>query len=155
MVKQFYPVLIAMVVVPLTLQAEVFRTVDEEGNITYTDSPSANPSEVEKIEIHPGPSEESISEAMERNKAIRKAMEEAREKRLEAQTSGKERLGEAKKEVEEAEKRLSEMQEIGDDDRQTLQGGKSFIKPDYYERVKKAEKELEEARKRYKSLRGY
>ncbi|MES9854654.1 MAG: DUF4124 domain-containing protein [Candidatus Thiodiazotropha sp. L084R] len=155
MVKQFYPVLIAMMVAPLALQADVFRTVDEEGNVTYTDSPSANPSKVEKIEIAPGPSEESISNTMERNNAIRKAMEEAREKRLEARTSSQGRLEEAKKAVDEAEKKLSQMEEMGDDDRQTLQGGKSFIKPEYYERVKKAQQELDEAKKRYKSLRGY
>ena len=155
MVRLYNPLVIAMLLIPLMLQAEVFRTVDEEGNVTYTDTPSANPSEVEKIEIEPGPSAESISNTMQRNHAIRKAMEEARKKRLEARNESKESLEQAEKEVEDAKKKLSEMEKLSDDDRQYLQGGKSFIKPEYYERVKEARKELEEAKKRYKKLRGY
>jgi peptidoglycan hydrolase CwlO-like protein len=129
--------------------------VDEQGNITYTDSPPADPKRVEKVEIQPGPSEESISDTMERNRAIRKAMEKAQEKRLEKSTERKDRLAKAEEDVEKAKKQLAAMEEMGEDDRQYLQGGKSYIRPEYFERVKKAQRELDEAKKRLKKIRGY
>ncbi|MEW8498901.1 MAG: DUF4124 domain-containing protein, partial [Candidatus Thiodiazotropha taylori] len=95
------------------------------------------------------------SDTMERNRAIRKAMEEAQEKRLEKSTARKDRVSKAEQEVEEAEKQLAAMEELGDDDRQQLQGGKSYIRPEYFERVKKAQRELDEAKKRLKKIRGY
>jgi hypothetical protein len=155
MVKKIYPLVALAMVLPLTLSAEVYRTIDEQGNVTYTDSPQVDPKKIEKIEIQPGPSEESISDTMERNRAIRKAMEEAQEKRLEKSTARKDRLTKAEQEVEEAEKNLAAMEELGDDDRQSLQGGKSYIRPEYFERVKKAQRELDEAKKRLKEIRGY
>jgi hypothetical protein len=155
MAKQHYRLLIGLMIIPLSIQAEVFRSVDEHGNVTYTDSPPVDRSKVERVEIAPGPSAESLSNTLERNRAIRKAMEEAREKRLEKQVSKDEKLTKAKEDVEEAEKKLEEMRKIGDDDRQFLTGGKSFIKPEYYERVKQAQQELDEAKKRLKKLRGY
>jgi predicted membrane-bound mannosyltransferase len=147
--------LIGLMIIPFSIQAEVYRSVDEHGNVTYTDNPPANRSKVEKVEIAPGPSAESLNNTLERNQAIRKAMEEAREKRLEKQISKEERLEKAKKDVEEAEKKLEEKEKIGDDDRQFLTGGKSFIKPGYYERVKKAQQEVDEAKKRLQKIRGY
>ncbi|MBW9257317.1 MAG: DUF4124 domain-containing protein [Candidatus Thiodiazotropha sp. (ex. Lucinisca nassula)] len=155
MVKKLYPLVTVVLLLPLTLTAEVYRTVDEDGNVTYTDTPPADPQNVERVEIQPGPSEESISDTMERNRAIRKAMEEVQEKRLEKSTARKDRVSKAEQEVEEAEKQLSAMEELGDDDRQQLQGGKSYIRPEYFERVKKAQRELDEAKKRLKKIRGY
>ncbi|MCG8098845.1 MAG: hypothetical protein B6D71_11190 [gamma proteobacterium symbiont of Stewartia floridana] len=155
MVKKLYPLVTVVLLLPLTLTAEVYRTVDEHGNVTYTDSPPADQNKVERVEIQPGPSAESISDTMERNRAIRKAMEEAQEKRLEKSTARKDRVSKAEQEVEEAEKQLTAMEELGDDDRQQLQGGKSYIRPEYFERVKKAQRELDEAKKRLKKIRGY
>jgi DNA repair exonuclease SbcCD ATPase subunit len=155
MVKKLYLLVTVVLVLPLTLGAEVYRTVDEQGNITYTDSPPADPKQVEKVEIQPGPSEESISDTMERNRAIRKAMEKAQEKRLEKSTERQDRLAKAEEDVEKAKKQLAAMEELGEDDRQHLQGGKSYIRPEYFERVKKAQRELDEAKKRLKKIRGY
>ncbi|MCG8018729.1 MAG: hypothetical protein JAY97_21205, partial [Candidatus Thiodiazotropha sp. 'RUGA'] len=74
---------------------------------------------------------------------------------LEKSTASKDRVSKAEQEVEEAEKQLAAMEELGDDDRQQLQGGKSYIRPEYFERVKKAQRELDEAKKRLKKIRGY
>jgi DNA repair exonuclease SbcCD ATPase subunit len=92
---------------------------------------------------------------MERNRAIRKAMEKAQEKRLEKSTERQDRLAKAEEDVEKAKKQLAAMEELGEDDRQHLQGGKSYIRPEYFERVKKAQRELDEAKKRLKKIRGY
>ncbi|MCU7920142.1 MAG: DUF4124 domain-containing protein [Candidatus Thiodiazotropha sp. (ex Epidulcina cf. delphinae)] len=145
-----------LAVLPLLVQAgEVYRSVDAEGNVTYTDKPSSADSAVERIELPPGPSAESVRDTVERNSAIRKAMEEAQEKRLEQRASREERMAKARKALDEAEEKLKQTKEIGEDDRQTFVGGKSRIRPEYFERVQKAKDELEAARKRFKETRGY
>ena len=155
MAKQRYALLAVLMAVPLCIQAEVYRSVDEQGNVTYTDTPAAGDSSSERIEFPPGPSEESIRDTEERNSAIRKAMEEAREERLEKQATREERLDKARMDMDKAEQELTRVKELSDDDRQTLVGGGSYIKPEYYERVKRAEDELEAAKKRFKEIRGY
>ncbi|MCM8856859.1 MAG: DUF4124 domain-containing protein [Candidatus Thiodiazotropha sp.] len=143
-------------VLPMWIQAgDVYRSVDAEGNVTYTDTPQGDDASAERIEVHPGPSAESILETEERNAAIRQAMEEAQEKRMEKKASREERMAKARKELDEAEEMLSKTKEFSDDDRQTFVSGKSRIRPEYYERVKKTEAVVEAARKRFKALRGY
>jgi hypothetical protein len=155
MVKQIYLIFLGLIVVSISLQAEIFQSVDENGNVVFTDSPPADAINYEKVEIAPAPSQESISDTMERNKAIRKALDEAQEKRLEKQTTKQARLDKAIKDVEEAKKRVTEAEKIGEDDRQGLQGGKSIIRPEYFENLKKTQQELEAAKKRLKEIRGY
>ncbi|MBT3046610.1 MAG: DUF4124 domain-containing protein [gamma proteobacterium symbiont of Ctena orbiculata] len=141
---------------PAWLQAgDVYRTVDADGNVTYTDSPPAADASVEKIEIHPGPSEASRLDTERRNAAIRKAVEEAQAERQERQATRDERLGQARKELEEAEENLKQSKEIGDDDRQYFTGGRSRIRPEYFDRIKEAEDKVDAARKNYKEIRGY
>ncbi|MEW8052238.1 MAG: DUF4124 domain-containing protein [Candidatus Thiodiazotropha sp.] len=145
-----------IVALPALLQAgDVYRSVDAEGNVTYTDTPPKTDGSVEKIEIQPGPSEASRLDTEERNAAIRKAMEEARAKRLERKASREERLSKAREELEDAEADLKRTKELGDDDRQYLSGGRSRIKPEYFDRIKEAEDKVEAARKNFKEIRGY
>ncbi|MEW8584176.1 MAG: DUF4124 domain-containing protein, partial [Candidatus Thiodiazotropha sp.] len=85
--------LAACIFLPTWLQAgDVYRTVDAEGNVTYTDSPPAVDASAEKIEIHPGPSEASRLDTVRRNAAIRKAVEEAQAERLEKEAAHDARL---------------------------------------------------------------
>ncbi len=141
---------------PALIQAgDVYRSVDADGNVTYTDNPPANGGLVEKVEILPGPSEASRLDTERRNAEIRKAMEDARTKRLEKSASKEERLSKARKELDEAEEDLKRSRELGEGDRQFLSGGKSRIRPEYFERIKEAESKVEAARKNFKELRGY
>jgi hypothetical protein len=135
--------------------ADVYRSVDAEGNVTYTDSPPESDGSVEKVEIHPGPSEASRLDTERRNNAIRKAMEEARSKRLEQKASQEERLTKARKELDQAEEELKSTKVLGEDDRQYMTGGRSRIRPEYFDRIKEAEAKVEAARKNFKELRGY
>jgi hypothetical protein len=82
-------------------------------------------------------------------------MEDARTKRLEKSASKEERLSKARKELDEAEEDLKRSRELGEGDRQFLSGGKSRIRPEYFERIKEAESKVEAARKNFKELRGY
>ncbi|MET0049957.1 MAG: DUF4124 domain-containing protein [Candidatus Thiodiazotropha sp.] len=156
MPKLGYGLCVGLMLVPLVLSAgEVFRTVDSEGNVTYTDTPPDNGMKTQRVEIHEGPSQESIRHTQERNDAIRKAMEEARDQRLEKEASRREMLESAQDAVDKAEQNLKETQEMNDDDRENVVGGRSRIRPEYFERVKKAEDELKAARDHLKDVRGY
>jgi hypothetical protein len=137
------------------LAGDVYRSVDADGNVSYTDSPTKTDTKVEKVEIQPGPSEASRIDTEQRNAAIRKAMEEAQAKRREKQASRDERLSKARKELEDAEETLKQRKELGEGDRQYLSGGRSRIRPEYFERLKEAEEAVEAARKKYKEARGY
>jgi hypothetical protein len=145
-----------IMVLPVHLMAdEVYRSVDADGNVTYTDYPPEADTSVEKIDLPPTPSEESRLNTEERNAAIRKAMEEAREKRLKKEAGRNALVSKALEELEEAEEELKQAKEMGEDDRQTMLGGRSRIKPEYYERVEEAEAKVEAARKKLKEIRGY
>ncbi len=156
MPKQRYALWVGLMLIPFVLSAgEVFRSVDEEGNVTYTDTPPENGAKTQRVEIEEGPSQESIRHTLERNEAIRKAMEEARDKRLEKEASHRERLEKAQQAVDKAEEELKQTSEMNDDDRQTLVGGQSRIRPEYFERVKQAEEALKAAKEHLKDVRGY
>jgi hypothetical protein len=154
-IRILLPALFIMTLPVHLLADDVYRSVDADGNVTYTDKPLEVDSSVEKVELLPTPSEASRLETEERNAAIRKAMEEAREKRLEKEAGRNALVSNALKELEEAEEELKQAKEIDEGDRQTLLGGRSRIKPEYFERVEEAEAKVETARKKLKEIRGY
>lgn len=150
------PLVLIILTLPVHLSAgDVYRAVDAEGNVTYTDSLPETDSSVEKIEIQPGPSDASRRDSEKRNEAIRKAMEEARSKRLEKEASRNVEISEARKALEQAEEELKRAKKIDEDDRQYLSGGRSRLSPQYLERIKEAEANVETARKKFKEVRGY
>jgi hypothetical protein len=154
-IRILLPALFIMALPVHLLADDVYRSVDADGNVTYTDKPPEADSSVEKIELAPTPSEASRLETEERNAAIRKAMEKARDKRLEKEAGRSALVSKALKELEEAEEELKRAKEIGEGDRQTLLGGRSRIKTEYFERVEEAEAKVEAARKKLKEVRGY
>ncbi|MDX1594362.1 MAG: DUF4124 domain-containing protein [Gammaproteobacteria bacterium] len=73
---------LACLLAPPTGAAEVYRSVDESGHVTFSDSPPADAVEVAPVEIEPGPSEAEVRAAHERLEAGREqlaAMKAARE----------------------------------------------------------------------------
>jgi small-conductance mechanosensitive channel len=138
---------------PIT--AEIYRHVDADGNVTYTDEPPAGTQDVEEVVLPPSPSPETISETETRNQQILRAADEADKKRTDEKRKKQATIAQKKKQLEEAEKRLEEAKVIQDGDRQNLAGGKRRISPDYFARVKAAKEEVEKARKALRKARGY
>jgi hypothetical protein len=134
---------------------EIYRTVDEQGNVTFTDTPPAGGVEVERVELPSGPSEQVRQEAEQRNQKILNAAERAEQKREQEKAQKETRVKAAEQQLQEAQARLAEAKVIKDEDRQNLAGGKRRINPDYFERVKQAELEVEQARKALREARGY
>jgi hypothetical protein len=135
--------------------AEVYRSVDAEGNVTYTDSPMAGDKSAEKVELPPGPSPDAIKESEVRHQEIRRAADQAERKRLGEEKNENEPVSQARKALAEAEAKLADAKVIKDEDRQNLAGGRRRISPDYFDRLKAAEAAVESARKHLREVRGY
>lgn len=67
---------------PLAASAQVYRSVDDQGQVTFSDTPPAGAVAVEPVEIAPGPSAAQVQASQERFEAERATLEalaEARE----------------------------------------------------------------------------
>lgn len=139
---------------PLQVAGEVYRTVDEAGNVTYTDIPPQGNVSSERVEIPPAPSPERLRRSEQRNQEILRAAQEAKRKRQQQKVQRESRISDARKQLAEAETKLEQTRVIQDEDRQNLAGGKRRIHPDYFERVKQAEADVEAARKALRRAQG-
>ena len=135
--------------------AEIYRSVDAEGNVTFTDEPPVGGQAAERVILPPGPSPESVRDTEMRNREIRRAAENADRKRIDEKRKRDAKVAQAKKQLQEAEAKLEETKVIQDEDRQNLAGGKRRIHPDYFSRVNAAKEEVEKARKALREARGY
>ena len=65
---------------------QVYRSVDPQGNIIYSDNPPADAAQIQNVELPPGPTEEQVEQAQQRGRAIQESADkmaserEAREK---------------------------------------------------------------------------
>lgn len=153
------PVIVKIFLLTLALPSlasggEVYRMVDESGQVIFTDTPPSNATDMERIPLPPGPSAASVREAEAREEAIRRELESIETQREKKQKDRASRLSQAEKELAEAEARLISSKEFKEGDRQTFVGGKSRIRPEYFQRVKEAEEAVETARKRRVRIRN-
>ncbi|MCU7811134.1 MAG: DUF4124 domain-containing protein [Candidatus Thiodiazotropha sp. (ex Notomyrtea botanica)] len=135
--------------------AEIYRSLDAEGNVTYTDVPPEGEQAAEKVTLPPEPSPEAIRETELRNMEIRRAADGASRKRLEEKRKQSAKVEQARKMLAEAEEKLAETKVIRDEDRQNMAGGKRRVHPDYFARVNAAKLEVDKARKALRKARGY
>ena len=67
------PLLLLAVALPAS--AQVYRSVDEQGNVIFSDSPPDDAVEVAPVEIRPGPDDTQVRATRERLDAQREALE--------------------------------------------------------------------------------
>jgi multidrug efflux pump subunit AcrA (membrane-fusion protein) len=146
---------ITLLSLPVLSVGEVYRSVDEAGNVTYTDTPPEEGAQVERVELPPPPSPERLRQSEQRHQEILRAAEKSKIERQQQRVEREANISQARNELAEAEARLEQAKIIQDEDRQNLSGGKRRIHPDYFARVKKAEAEVEAARKKLREVRGY
>ena len=70
--------LVLLTLAPGLTTAQVYRSVDEKGNVIYSDKPSPGAVESAPVEIQPGPTEAQVQEAQERVEAVRERFEAQR-----------------------------------------------------------------------------
>ena len=72
---------ITLLLLPTVLHAQVYRSVDEAGNVTFSDNPPEGAVEVAPVEIPPGPPADQVREAQERAEANRLQLDQLRSER--------------------------------------------------------------------------
>ena len=131
----------------------VYRSVDAEGNVTFSSQPLQDAKEVEQVEIAPGPSEESQKEAMQRQQRLIDLAAGARKEREEKEEARRSKVEDAEQSVKDAEQALKDAKVITPDDRRGG-AGSGMIAPGYNDRVKQAEDQLAEAKRELSKARS-
>ena len=97
MIKLSSPLIFLLTV--STAQAAPVKSVDEHGNVTYSDEPVAGAVATEVVPVDPAPPEERVEAAKERAEEIQRLADEARQERLKKEElAAKERAEKAKAE---------------------------------------------------------
>lgn len=145
-------VLAAVALTGVSEAKSVYKTVDAEGNVSYTDQPP--PSEfvdAHRFELPPDLTpEQRAAAAAEHEKVMREADIEGTRK---APRPSAAQMREAERRVREARDRLANYEVVRDDDWGGTQQGKRGLKPAYSVRVDAAKKQLAEAQAELDRLR--
>jgi hypothetical protein len=144
-------ILLLMVIAAAAFQVSAetaYRSVDEHGNVTFSDTPVSGAAQEEKVKIDaPAPSAASQQETRQREAELQKAASQAGATTSAGQADKKKAAGQN---VQDAEKRLEDASQVGEGDRVGTAGGGSRLTPEYQERVREAEAEVDKARKQAK-----
>ncbi|MFV1972296.1 MAG: DUF4124 domain-containing protein [Thiohalobacterales bacterium] len=125
-----------------------YRSVDEQGNVTFSDTPVSGAAQEEKVRIDaPAPTAKDLQETRQREAELQKAAGQAGASRAASQVD---RGKTASQNVREAEKRLEDTRQVREGDRRGTAGGGSRLTPEYQERVREAEAEVDRARQQAK-----
>lgn len=145
--KYVKPLYIVIAMAAFQVSAETaYRSVDEQGNVIFSDKPVEGTVQEEKIHIDaPAPSAEQQQDARQRAAELHKAAGKAGASGAPDRASQRRSDKQA---VQDAEKRLEDAVQVREGDRQGTAGGGSRLTPEYQERVREAEAEVERAREK-------
>jgi len=129
--------------------SEITRSVDSEGNVTFSDQ--AVPGSVEATPVvidTPSPSRQEVSESEQQAQdMINRA--NLNQQPSDSSTAGKkERIQAAQRNLDAANAHLKEVEVVREGDRQALAGGGTKLRPEYLLRVQEAEQQVSGAQKR-------
>ena len=147
--KFIKPVFAVIAIAAFQVSAETaYKSVDEQGNVIYSDKPVTGAVQEEQIHIDaPAPSAEQEQDAKQREAGLQKAAGQAGSSPAPDRASQK---PSSRQDVQDAEKRLEEAVQVREGDRVGTAGGGSRLTPEYQERVRSAEEEVDRAREQAK-----
>ncbi len=135
-----------LVVTPIQATAEAERSVDAQGNVTFSDKPVAGSVTSERISIDaPTPSPARINKSQQESQTI---IDKANRNQQQRDAAGKREAQKSmtsKQRVQNARNQLEKSKVVGEGDRQGKAGGGTRLTAEYQERVKAAEKNLKQA----------
>lgn len=145
--------LLSLVVPIQSIAAErVYESVDDRGNVTFSDSVPADAVVAEPITITPAPAPNAdLEPSLASDKAELRSMGQSQEQR---QNAIEQQRATAQQRVEAAEANLAEAREIREGDRKGMVGGGSRLTPEYLQRVQDAEQELKQAQEALQQVGG-
>lgn len=124
---------------------QVYRSVDEHGNVTFSSTPPPEAKEVAPVNVHAGPTSTQREEAAERERRLQEAARELDVQRAKEQQRRQGAIAAAEHDLAAAQARLDDARIQRDEDWQGLAGGGRRLKPSYYERVEQAEEAVRAA----------
>jgi hypothetical protein len=143
-----YKILPALFLATLSFHAnaDTLRSVDKDGNVTFSDKAIPGSVESEKISIDaPPPPQERMTESQREAQAIiNKANRIQPTQGATSQTKDMQNTS-SSQDLESARKQLEESKVVGEGDRQGKAGGGTRLTPEYHERVKRAEQAVKDA----------
>lgn len=143
--------LLLMLIATATFQVAAetaYRSVDEHGNVTFSDTPVSGAGQAEKIRIEaPAPSAERQQETLQREAELQEAASQAG---ASSTASPADKQKAASQNVRDAEKRLEDASQVREGDRIGTAGGGSRLTPEYQKRVREAEAGVDRARQQAK-----
>ncbi len=140
---------VLLTVCSLPSVSEVLRSVDKNGNVTFSDQPVPGSVEATTVIIDaPPPSRQEVSESEQEAQAI---INKANQIGQETDSSSFDRAASikaAQMDLDSATAHLREVQVVSEGDRQALAGGGSRLRPEYLQRVQDAEQQVMDAQKK-------
>jgi hypothetical protein len=133
----------------LPCTSEVIRSVDKDGNVTFSDQPVAGSVESTPVILdvyQPTPREVNESEQLEQQTIQRADQLTNQMDKQNARRAAN--IQAAQMNLESATAHLREVQVIREGDRQALVGGGTKLRPEYLQRVQDAEQQVMEAQKK-------
>ena len=129
----------------LPAAADAIRSVDKDGNVTFSDKPAPGSVEAKKISIDapPPPPQERMTESQREAQAIIDKANRSQPPRDAASQS--ESMQNTRQDLESARKQLDEAKIVREGDRQGKAGGGTRLTPEYQERVRKAEQAVRDS----------
>lgn len=135
---------------------QVYRSIDADGNVTFSSSPPPpnSAARVDTIQLPPGPTAEQQSAAEARMRQIEADSERRAAARAERQAQQGSDVAAAQQALQQAEQELEQARVRGDGDWQTIVTGGRVPSAAYEERVKAAEARVQDARDALTRARG-
>lgn len=137
--------ILSLTFAPLGIADTVYKSVDAEGNVTYSTTPPVDATQTESVPIAPGPTAEQRAAAEARMSELARARAEAREREAENEEERAESVADAQKRLDEARAALKDAQEERVGDWQHTAGGARFRSLSYRQRMSAAEERVERA----------
>jgi hypothetical protein len=133
--------------IPVAVAQTVYKSVDAEGNVTYSSTPAPEAVDIEAVDVPEGPSDAERQEAMAREQALQKKAESLKQDLQGSQEQKSEKVDEAEERLAAAKERLEQARVKEESDWQTIagEGAGRFLKESYFERVRKAEEDVRQA----------
>lgn len=139
---QKYLLTLLLTVASLQANAEALRSVDQEGTVTFSDTPLPGTTEVTQVPINaPTPSVDNMTESQ---REAQEVIEKARQIQPAEQQPAQDKA-QAQQDLDAAQSQLEDAKQVREGDRKGTASGGSRLTPEYTERVEAAEKKVQGA----------
>lgn len=137
----------------LAVSETIYKSVDAEGNVTYSSTPAEESVKSRAISVPQGPTDEQRKEAEQIQQQIEQAADQRRQDLAAARGERTRSAQKTEQALSDAKADLEEAQVARDSDWQHLGAGGRHLKESYFQRVQQAEERVRAAEKEQTSPR--